>query len=145
MSPELRNITAICLFFCLFGLGFASFGLYDLWQTHAFVTTAEHATGKVVGFESRHSHASAPPYPVYEFTDRNGQAHHVVSEDSSSADKYTIGSDIPLLYDPGDPNISRIGTFSHLYIFPLAFCGLGMLAVLISIGAYYSGYKSYKS
>ena len=147
MSSELRNLTAICLFFAILGLGFAGWGAYELWQTHVFVTTAEHTTGKVVAFELRSTagHNTSVPYPVYEFTDHEKQVHRATSTTYSSSDSYSVGSSVAILYAPGDPSISRIGGFAHLNALALGFIGLGGLAILVSIGVFVSGYKSYKS
>jgi hypothetical protein len=145
MSPELRNITAICLFICLLGVGFAGWGVFDLWQTRVFVASAERTTGKVVAFEWGLGRRGSVSYPVYEFTNRSGQTHRATSTISGSSDANAVGSGILVLYHPQDPNISRIGEFAYLYTLPLAFAGLGGLAILVSVGAFFSGYKSYKS
>ena len=145
MSSELKNLIAICLFFVLFGLGFAGWGVYELWQTHVFAATAEHTTGRVVAFEWRSGKTTSVPYPVYEFTDREQQVHRATSTTYSSSDSFSVGSSVAILYSPGDPSISRIGEFAHLDALPLGFTGLGGLAILVSIGVFVSGYKSYKS
>ena len=140
MSPELKNVAAVSVFFCLFGLGFGGFGGYRLWQAHDFARTAVHVTGTVVGFEHR-----SKPYPIYEFADSEKQVHRGTSSSYSSSDSYRLGSSVAILYAPEDPNVSYIAGFGHQYALPVAFAGLGTLAILAGIVAGIGGYKTYQT
>ena len=140
MSPELKNVAAVSVIFCLFGLGFGGFGGYRLWQAHDFARTAVHVTGTVVGFE----HISKP-YPIYEFADGEKQVHRVTEHSYSSSDSYSMGSSVAILYAPEDPNVSCIGGFGHQYAMPLGFTCLGTLAIFAGIVAGIGGYKTYKT
>ncbi len=141
MSPELKNVAAVSVIFCLFGLGFGGFGGYRLWQAHDFARTAVRATGTVVGFERR----TSKPYPIYEFADSEKQVHRGTSISYSSSDSYSVGSSVAILYAPEDPNVSCIGGFGHQYAMPLGFAGLGTLVFLAGIVGGIAGYKTYKT
>src|SRR5437899_2132994 len=103
MSRELRNVIAVCVLFLFLGLGFASWGVHDIWETRAFVASAQRTTGRVVAFESRLGRRASVSVPVYEFADRNGRIHRATSITGSSSEPYSIGSDISIFYDPRDP------------------------------------------
>jgi translation initiation factor IF-1 len=90
---------------------------------------AVYVRGTVIGFERPHRRQV---YPIFEFTDENGQVHHVVNSSQQAIVRFATGDAVPVAYSRLDPQRARIDTlwFNHRW----AFGGL-IVALTLVFGA----------
>ena len=121
----------------LVGLVFLGLGLWWGWDAWTFVQRAQPAQAKVERFEERTKKKRVSGTtrtrtyyaPVFTFQDAKGASHTVTSDTGSGKPAYEVGQPIRVLYDPADPQQARIDAFSELWLFPVAFSGIGVLCV----------------
>ena len=69
-------------------------------------------------------------FPVFRFTDRDGQEREARSRTSYPFDKVTVGQTLDVLYDPDKPDDLRIGTETDNSLFyALIIVGLAVIAL----------------
>lgn len=130
------------VFFLVLGATFACAGGVWAWKTWSFVSSANATLGVVEALEERtskervridgssHRRRLKTRYaPVFRFRDEQGREHSATAGVFGSEDDYAIGGELPVLYDPRDPQVARIDSFQHLWLFPSAIGGLGMVFV----------------
>lgn len=85
--------------------------------------------GTVIGFERPHPRQV---YPIFEFTDEDGQVHHVVNSSQQAIVRFATGDAVPVAYSRLDPQRARIDTlwFNHRWLF-----GALLVAVTLAFGA----------
>jgi translation initiation factor IF-1 len=90
---------------------------------------AAHVQGNVVGFERRHTRQV---YPIFEFTDENGQVHRVVNSSQQAFVRFATGDAVAIAYSRLDPQRARIDTlwFNHRWVM-----GAFVAALTFVIGA----------
>jgi hypothetical protein len=76
---------------------------------------AVHVQGRVIGFQRPHPRQV---YPIFEFTDDNGQVHQVVNSSQQAIVRFATGDAVPVAYSPLDPQRARIDTlwFNHRWV-----------------------------
>jgi hypothetical protein len=76
---------------------------------------AVYVQGTVIGFERPHRRQV---YPIFEFTDENGQVHHVVNSSQQAIVRFASGDAVPVAYSRLDPQRARIDTlwFNHRWV-----------------------------
>jgi translation initiation factor IF-1 len=90
---------------------------------------AVYVQGTVIGFERQHRRQV---YPIFEFTDENGQVHHVVNSSQQGIVRFATGDAVPVAYSRLDPQRARIDTpwFNHRWVF-----GGLIVALTLVVGA----------
>jgi hypothetical protein len=141
-----KNVTAMArsssdqarwALFILLGVGllFLVGGGIWAWKTWAFTGRARHTKGKIERLEvrldtsrSRSRDPDSPTYaPVFSFRDTEGRHHLVTSAVSHGKSPYEPGQEVPVLYDPDDPENARLDSFVQLWLFPLVFGFMGTI------------------
>ena len=129
------------LFIALFtGIGglFAVIGYAMLYHTLRFLRVAVRARATVVGYDPRTStsndnRTSTFYHAKIEFMDQLGMQHNVTMSVGTGSPSYPEGSIVDILFDPDRPERARIDSFSHLWLFPLVFGGMGTIFVVIGL------------
>jgi hypothetical protein len=145
LAPKLENavekvgsglnrlyIGCATIFANLFFAAFCLWGAYAASISWRLETSGEITTGTVTRLEeSKTSEGYCCVYsPVVEFQ-VNGQTYSFENDTASSSPDYEIGSEVRILYDPADPNIAQINTFSSRWLFPIIIIPAMLLAALI--------------
>jgi hypothetical protein len=124
--------------FCAIGFGILLLAEHFFSKTYSFVKIAQTTSGTITGIDwstSRDSkgHSSQFAYPVYEFQ-LNGQPHKGKSTIGSSSSPYQVGERIEVLYDPKNPDKSRIKSVVELWLTSIALGAMG--SVFFFMGAF---------
>jgi hypothetical protein len=69
--------------------------------------------------------------PVVEYQ-VNGNKHRIQGSVSSSPPAHVVGDLVDVIYDESNPSNSKIDTFRERWLFPVAFAGAGLNAILLS-------------
>jgi hypothetical protein len=113
------------------GVLMAVIGLVSLLRTRQFLSGARETSAQVVGNHLRSASRKPSYYPVLRFQTHEGTPHEVVSPVGSNPPRYREGDQVPLLYNPANPQQVRINTFLHLWMLPLLFAGMGVAFLLV--------------
>jgi hypothetical protein len=98
---RLELVLATAVIFVLAGMQFDR-------RYQSSIPEAVYVQGTVIGFERPRRR---PVYPIFEFTDQNGQVHHVVNSSQQAIVRFAIGDAVPVAYSRLDPQRARIDTF----------------------------------
>ncbi|MGW1744745.1 DUF3592 domain-containing protein [Streptomyces sp. NPDC002092] len=122
-----------------FGALFLVVGLILAGRSVSLLTDGERAQGTVVSLEWRTEHGSSfhknrssgkrMAYPVVEFTSADGEQRTFRDSVGSNPPSYEAGERVEVLYPADSPREARINGFASLWLAPLIFGGLGLLAV----------------
>ncbi len=108
----------ICL---LIGSGF----MYR--STVQFLDDVVSATGTVVSnYRSTNSKGEATYYPEVQFVTAHGEQIEFRSGSGSRSDHYLVGTEVPVLYTPSDPQSAEINSWSAQWFGPTALLILGV-------------------
>lgn len=106
----------------------------------SFLANADRARGTVVSLEWRtgheHSGVSRKPrardrpmaYPVVGFRSADGEARTFRDSTGSNPPSYRVGERVEVLYHADSPEDARINGFASLWLLPLVFGGIGLVA-----------------
>jgi len=121
-----------------FGALFLVVALILTGVTVSFLADAERAKGTVVTLAWRDDHTNSSrkrrandgpvAYPVVEFTSADGTRTTFRSSTGSNPPSYETGEQVEVLYRPGSPEDARIDGFASLWLLPLIFGGIGLVA-----------------
>ena len=121
-----------------FGALFLAIGLILAGQSASLLSDAKRARGTVVSVEWRTEHSSSfhknrssdkrVAYPVVEFTSADGTRRTFRASVGSNPPSYETGERVEVLYRADSPQDARINGFASLWLLPLVFGGLGLLA-----------------
>ncbi|MER6734283.1 DUF3592 domain-containing protein [Streptomyces puniciscabiei] len=129
-----------------FGALFLVIGLILAGVSVAFLVHADRARGTVVSLEWRTDHDHTGPsrrtrtsdqpmaYPVVEFRSADGRARTFQSSTGSNPPSYEVGERVEVLYHAASPGDARINGFASLWLLPLVFGGIGLVAGGIGTG-----------
>ena len=70
-------------------------------------------------------------YPRVQFAAQDGQTHIFVSDSGSSSFGYTIGRNVPVIYDAANPASAHINDFMNMWFVPLVLIGLSLLPLVV--------------
>lgn len=138
ISPQLAVI--IGAFSVLTAIGLFAGSAFAYFHVRSFLQTALKADGIVVGMTGQ----SGSYFPVFKFTDSQGQEHRVESNAGSNPPSYQVGDKVQLLYDPNDPTDAKADTFWGVWILPVLLCLAGVFdllfaAMLVFVSIYQQG------
>ena len=121
------------LFANLFFAGFCLWGVYAGYVSWQLDQNGQTTTGIVVRLEeSDSSEGGCCVYsPVIEFVANNDQTYSFEGDTASDPPAYEVGEEIPVLYDPTDPDTAQINKWSERWLFPLIIIPAMILAALI--------------
>ncbi len=123
------KLIALLVILCsLLPLGIAG---YWYQKTDAFLEKAVKTEAVVVDMDERTSENGTLYYPVFTFSDRQGQTHRVFSKSGSYPPSHEIGDTIAILYDPQDPGKTRFDSFVSLWLGPVILGVLGLIPVIL--------------
>jgi hypothetical protein len=119
------------------GVGVVMMGA-SLWLyrgEQGFVRRATRTEGVVTALNYRtDSDGGGAYYPVFRFTDDAGSTHEVQARAGSKPASREVGEQVPVLYDPADPDGARIDSYFNLHvgsfvttILALVFGGVGII------------------
>ena len=121
-----------------FGALFLVVGLILAGQSVSLLADAKRARGTVVSLEWRTEHSSSfhknrssdkrMAYPVVEFMSADGKQRTFRNSVGSNPPSYEAGERVEVLYRADSPQDARINGFASLWLVPLIFGGLGLLA-----------------
>lgn len=121
-----------------FGALFLVVGLVLAGQSVSLLADGERARGTVLSLEWRTEHSSSShknrssgrrmAYPVVEFTSADGEQRTFRGSVGSDPPSYEAGERVEVLYPADSPQEARINGFASLWLGPLIFGGLGLLA-----------------
>ncbi|MFF3492086.1 DUF3592 domain-containing protein [Streptomyces sp. NPDC002795] len=127
-----------------FGGIFLVVGLILTWSSVSLLREADRTTGRVVALQwrdadtgsSRTSRGRDEPsaYPVVEFATTDGTAHTFRSSTGSNPPSYEEGERVEVLYRADAPEDARINGFLSLWLLPLIFGGIGLIAAAVATG-----------
>ena len=116
----------------LFFAGFCLWGVYAGYVSWMLEQGGERTTGNVVRLEeSNSSEGGCCVYsPVIEFI-AGGQTYSFESGNASDPPAYSVGEEVPVLYDPASPETAQINSFFERWVFPMIIIPAMILAALI--------------
>ena len=102
-------------------------------STELFLHNSIRTTGIVVSLrevqdEENHSVNYAP---VFQFVAEDGQSYTISSDTSSNPSEFAVRQKVPVLYEPKYPMGAKIDSFLQLWLFPLIFGIIGLIAFAI--------------
>lgn len=126
--------------FIAIGLLFFIYGAGHLWRTYEFESRAIGAIATVVGVNAEMmqgafdepGQTTARIYrPVFAFEDQYGTLRRVTSDTASSTLNLPIGTPIPIVYDPQDPDFARFDTKVDMWSGPIVQTVMGALFLAV--------------
>lgn len=123
-------------FLAIAGAAVLAGGIYSVTERAAFMAVAQAAQGEIAGFERRDILREGPGdfgfavYPVFRFETRDGRTVTAVDEVGTRYRQHKLGQQVPILYDPDDPNRARIDRGLFFWMLPTLLVGFGTLALL---------------
>ncbi|MFJ8949087.1 DUF3592 domain-containing protein [Streptomyces sp. NPDC102340] len=127
-----------------FGAIFLVVGLILAWSSVSLLREADRTTGRVVALKwrdadigtSRKSRNRDEPsaYPVVEFAAADGTPYTFRSSTGSNPPSYEEGERVEVLYRADDPEDAQINGFLSLWLLPLIFGGIGLIAAAVATG-----------
>ena len=134
VSKAANRVQAGCITILanLFFAGFCLRGVYAGYVSWTLEQGGESTTGNVVQLEeSNSSEGGCCVYsPVIEFTAR-GQTYSFESDNASDPPAYSVGEEVPILYDPASPETAQINSFFERWVFPIIIISAMIFAALI--------------
>jgi len=133
----------IAIIFLIAGTGSALLAFKKYKDAQNFLKKALTAKGKVVKIKERlEERTDSEGYtttqkmylPVIEFTTKDGQKITSMSQVSTAnPNKWEIGQEIDILYDPENPNNAKINKKLNVYILPVIFIILAIIFLTIGL------------
>ncbi|MHC4758443.1 MAG: DUF3592 domain-containing protein [Planctomycetota bacterium] len=114
----------------LFFSGIFGLGTYFTIKTNKFLETAVKTEGKVVEMEKSYSDGNSRYCPIFTFVDNTGNEQRARSSVSSYPPPYEVGDNIPVLYDPQNPEKADIDSFWNLWLASVVFFVLSAPALI---------------
>ena len=135
---DIGRIMAIS--FLVGGAAMGAGGIAIFNHMRTFAATATTCIGKLVAYETLKSDAgdlterrAANHYPVVEFSDSNGTRRRFTASTGSNQKPYKLGAEVPVVYDPKDPDGADIESKLYQWMIPALVVGLGAASLAIGI------------
>jgi hypothetical protein len=131
MAKTVRSAPAwlFTAIFLAIGLGLLGGGIYSFVSTRAFLDNAVSANGAVIDLEAHwdSSDSSYTYYPRVRFRTENGEVHEFTGDVGSNPAAFDVGEDVSVLFDPANPSVARIDSFTQLWFTSLILGGMGLV------------------
>ena len=115
-------------------------GLAIFNHMRAFAATSSKCTGKLVAYKTSRSNSgdlagrrAANHYPVVEFIDFDGVKRRFTGSTGSNQKPYALGADVPVMYDPKDPESADVESKLYQRMIPALVFGMGAAAFAVGI------------
>jgi hypothetical protein len=128
MISALRIIGFAILLLSAIPLGIAAYW-YD--RTESFLERAEKTQATVVDVEERRSEGDLMFYPVFSFTDREGNTHEIRSSVGANPPSYAIGDRVDVYYNPDYPERNKLDRFVSLWLGPAILAFMGLILIVL--------------
>jgi hypothetical protein len=136
-----RMIPAIPGFILLIlGLVFTLVGIFEISKTDDIVNSYYSTKGTVIGNDylrladpQNSARARWTYHAVVRFFARNGSEVTFTDREGAYPEEYETGTQVDVIYDPVDPQNALISSWSHLWLGPLIFLGIGLLPEIVLI------------
>jgi len=104
----------------LFFMAFCLWGVYAAYVSWQLETNGERTSGTVVRLnEQDDADGGCCTYvPVVEF-EAGGRTYSFEGDTASDPPQYDVNENVPVLYDPSDPNTAQINKFSERWLMPI--------------------------
>jgi hypothetical protein len=116
----------------LFFMAFCLWGAYAAYTSWQLQTNGETTTGTVVELkEQSDGEGGCCTYvPVVEYV-VNDQSYSMEGDTASDPPQYEVGEEVPILYDPADPNTAQINKLLERWLFPIIIIPAMLIASLV--------------
>jgi hypothetical protein len=116
----------------LFFMAFCLWGVYAAYVSWQLETNGETTTGVVVRLdEQSDAEGGCCTYvPIVEFQ-ADGTTYSFDGNTASDPPQYQVNEEVPVLYDPSDPNTAQINKFSDRWLMPIILIPAMILASII--------------
>jgi hypothetical protein len=124
-------------FVALMSFPFLGLGLYEAYENRKKISAFVYANGTVIDNSyatvNHDGTLSGAYYPVVEFRQANGTLVRFNDGVGSLPPDYAVGSQVPLVYNPLNPQDARIYTWKRIWFAPTLFITIGLLPSFITI------------
>ena len=112
---------------------FVPLGIAGYWYSKidSFLKQAIKTEATVTEVEKRASDNGPMYYPVFSFSDKNGNSHKIHSKMGSYPPTYKSGDRVSIFYDPLVPEKTKVDSFVCLWLGPAVSGALGLIPLLI--------------
>jgi len=113
-------IGCITVFVNLFFMAFCLWGVYAAYVSWQLETNGERTSGTVVRLDEQDdADGGCCTYvPIVEF-EVDGKTYSFEGDTASDPPQYDVNENVPVLYDPSDPNTAQINKFSERWLMPI--------------------------
>jgi hypothetical protein len=135
-----RTLVLIGVIFLAVGAIQLGLGVFFLVRTRRFLRTAVDTTGTIVDLvESSGSEGGTAYSAVVEFGAADGRTIRWKESMSSNPSVGRKGDQLPMKYDPADPNNARVAKATRMWFMPGLFGGLGLLFLGLGVALTIAG------
>jgi len=72
--------------------------------------------------------------PLVEFETKEGQILRFADGIGTIPPEYEVGENVPVLYDPAEPEKARVYSWKRIWFAPLFISAIGLLPILVGLG-----------
>lgn len=121
MTNGRRKRLRVCaIVFVIAGPVLAIAAVRSVFSISKFVRHAAHASGQVVALRKGTTHDDTVIYlPTFTFKTPSGQLITKESNIGSDPPDFSVGQQVPVLFDSGDPQTAKIATTGQLWLGPI--------------------------
>lgn len=105
-------------------------GGYLAWQSVSFAQGAVATTGKVVSYFEHDEDGKKRYRPRVRFVTQDGGIYSVPGQMDYTSQRIPVGAEVPVQYQPADPNKIRIATFFDNWLGAAIAAGVGLVSML---------------
>jgi hypothetical protein len=108
-------------------------GAYLAWQTLSFNANAATVTGRVVSYHEHQEGGQKSYRPRVRFKTPEGSIHTVAGQMAYTSQRYPLGAELPVVYQPAEPTKARIATFMDNWLGAAIAGGVGVISLLAGL------------
>ena len=125
-------------------MGAGGIAIFNHMRTAAAMATK--CSGTLVAYEARHASDTSDSsdlytvgggavnhFPVVDFIDLNGTKRRFTASTGSNQKPYDLGAEVPVMYDPQDPDGADIESKLYQWMIPALVSGLGAAAFAVGL------------
>ncbi|MCD4779841.1 MAG: DUF3592 domain-containing protein [Candidatus Omnitrophica bacterium] len=138
LEARMKTSPIVIIFFLLFAIVMFSVGIPRYLKTKKFIDDSFSTSGIIseIEKESRKTRAGTTKityYVIYTFLTKNGEEIKGKSSVPRGPSDFKISDQITILYDPDNPNNSKMNTFSDLWMDSFCLNLLGIFLIISSV------------